>query len=454
MPQPAAIESGDRSHTLPQVESVAQISTMLQDTDPTLDPALAAVARTAAGEGVVLLRNEGVLPLPGRCRRQCRGVRPRAARLVRRRLRLGRRRQSALHLEPARGARRRRRPGRRRPRDHLPRLDLREPPESRRHVGQLAAPLRRDAPRARRRGGRRGPRRCGRRRRRPRRGRGAREHPRTGQLLPHRRRAGHARRRHGSLRPRRRGDSMPATSWTSAWLADYGDRIGAVLYAWQGGMEGARAVAGVLAGEIPERQTHRHHRRDYADYPSSDNFGDPDVGVYAEDVFVGYRYFETFAPERVLFPFGFGLSDYTSFAVKILEAEVDAGTFRATVEVRNTGGHPRGQEVVQLYVGAPDGLLSQPVKRLAAFGKTGPLAPGESEPSPSARPRRLRVVRRLGRHRAPQRLRARGRARTPSSSAPTCASRPRSPRSWSPSFRSSVRSPRPPPPRRAHRFAA
>ena len=66
-PQPTAIESGDRSHSLPPVESVAQISTILQDTDPTLDPALAALARRAAGEGVVLLRNEAqTLPLADR----------------------------------------------------------------------------------------------------------------------------------------------------------------------------------------------------------------------------------------------------------------------------------------------------------------------------------------------------------------------------------------------------
>ena len=164
-----------------------------------------------------------------------------------------------------------------------------------------------------------------------------------------------------------------------------------MLYAWQGGMEGGRAVAAVLAGEVaPSGRLTDTIAWRYEDYPSAGNFGDPDVGVYAEDVFVGYRYFETFAPERVQFPFGFGLG-YTTFSLDVVEVSdgagrrgeagdaggADAEIVRILVDVRNTGAEHASKEVVQVYVGAPEGLLAQPARRLAAFAKTPLLAPGE-----------------------------------------------------------------------------
>ncbi|MGN1206676.1 MAG: glycoside hydrolase family 3 protein, partial [Eubacteriales bacterium] len=91
-----------------------------------------------------------------------------------------------------------------------------------------------------------------------------------------------------------------------SWVKKYG--VDAVLYAWQGGMEGGRATVDVLTGRVnPSGRLADTIARDIADYPATEHFGDPAVNLYTEDIYVGYRYFETFAPEKVLYPFGYGL---------------------------------------------------------------------------------------------------------------------------------------------------
>mgnify|MGYP000278999781 CR=1 FL=1 len=96
----------------------------------------------------------------------------------------------------------------------------------------------------------------------------------------------------------------------------YGDKISAILLAWQLGMESGNAVADVLTGQVnPSGRLTDTIAKTYADYPAQ-NFGNKAENHYTEDIFVGYRYFETFAPERVLYPFGYGLS-YTDFACKM-----------------------------------------------------------------------------------------------------------------------------------------
>ena len=163
-----------------------------------------------------------------------------------------------------------------------------------------------------------------------------------------------------------------------AWLEGYGDKISSVLYAWQGGMEGARAVADVLTGaQVPGGRLTDTIARHYEDYPSAPNFGGLEHNVYAEDIYVGYRYFETFAPEKVLFPFGFGLS-YTTLEVAPTFETTDADV-TVTATVTNTGSEHPGAEVVHVYVQAPDGLLGKPARSLAGFTKSNRLAPGESE---------------------------------------------------------------------------
>ena len=111
-------------------------------------------------------------------------------------------------------------------------------------------------------------------------------------------------------------------------------------------------------------------------YPSTEGFGNPDDTVYAEGIYVGYRYFDT-AGIVPVYPFGFGLS-YTSFALS--ETTITADETRVTLSalVKNTGKHP-GKEVVQVYVSAPDGKLEKPFQELRGFAKTSMLKPGEEE---------------------------------------------------------------------------
>ena len=159
------------------------------------------------------------------------------------------------------------------------------------------------------------------------------------------------------------------------------DRISSVLLAYQGGMEGGSAIAALLAGKAnPCGKLPDTFARDLDDYPSTEHFHDStDYVEYAEDVYVGYRYFETLpgAAERVCYPFGFGLS-YTRFALEVLEAGAENGIIQIRTQVTNIGDRA-GKEVVQLYFCPPKGRLQKPSRNLTAFRKTGLLGPGESE---------------------------------------------------------------------------
>ena len=161
------------------------------------------------------------------------------------------------------------------------------------------------------------------------------------------------------------------------WVAKY--RPAAVLYIWQGGQEGGNGVLDVLTGEVsPSGKLTDTIAYNVSDYPSDKGFGDPDRNFYAEDIYVGYRYFETFAKEKVLYPFGFGLS-YTNFEVRGLGME-SAGddTINFRVRVVNTGD-AAGKEVVQIYCEAPQGKLGKPARVLCAYRKTINLDPGEHQ---------------------------------------------------------------------------
>lgn len=154
--------------------------------------------------------------------------------------------------------------------------------------------------------------------------------------------------------------------------------IGAILYVWQGGQEGGRAVADLLCGDAnPSGKMADTVARSIADYPAHGNFGSPEENLYEEDIYVGYRFFETFRPQTVLYPFGFGLS-YTTFAMETVECGEKDGEVFLTVHVKNTGKRA-GKEVVQLYVEAPQGALGKPKRELRGFAKTALLAPAESE---------------------------------------------------------------------------
>jgi beta-glucosidase len=375
MPITPATESGDRSHGATAIESVAQLSTLLEDTDPTLDPRLARAARQAAAEGVVLLRNErDVLPLAGHRVAVFGRVQldwfavgygsggdvkvPYVWNLV------AGLRDAGIEVDAELA-------------DTYARWCAVNPPALTGTWGQWphhfpempldprdvsAAAARADVA-----------------------------------VVVIGRAAGEARdsvRAPGSYEltadERAMLDAVTAAFDRTvvvldagnvmdlAWVEEYGDRVAGVLYAWQGGMEGARAVAAVLSGEVPASgKLTDTIARSYDDYPSAASFGDPDVNVYAEDIFVGYRYFETFAPERVLFPFGFGLG-YTTFDVSVSDAASTAEQLRLEVTVRNTGAR-EGKETVQVYVALPGARLAQPARSLVAFEKTRLLAPGESQ---------------------------------------------------------------------------
>jgi beta-glucosidase len=159
--------------------------------------------------------------------------------------------------------------------------------------------------------------------------------------------------------------------------------IPSVIYAWQGGMEGGNAISDVLAGEVtPSGKLTDTIAYSIEDYPSTRNYGNELNNLYEEDIYVGYRYFETFAPEKVQFEFGYGLS-YTSFTNVPEQAKLTVKEGQPYLEigvtVTNTGSIYAGKETVQVYYEAPQGELGKPAKALAAFAKTKELQPGESE---------------------------------------------------------------------------
>ena len=156
--------------------------------------------------------------------------------------------------------------------------------------------------------------------------------------------------------------------------------IKSVLYIWQSGMIGGAACARVLTGEeSPSGCLTDTIAKKIEDYPSNDNFGnvDPLEDLYCEDIFVGYRYFETFAKDVVLYPFGAGLS-YTQFSFADTEFAFDGDTVTVSVTVQNTGS-VSGKKAVMLYAQAPQGKLSKPARVLAGFTKTGCIPAGGTE---------------------------------------------------------------------------
>lgn len=167
----------------------------------------------------------------------------------------------------------------------------------------------------------------------------------------------------------------------TSWFA-YDPDIQSALLALQGGMEGGLATAELLVGKgSPSGKTVDTFAKSLDDYPSTYNFHESrDYVDYTDDIYVGYRYFETIpgAAEKVIYPFGYGLS-YTTFDVETLDAKVSDDSKDICVKVRVTNtGKTAGKEVVQVYVSKPQGKLGKPAKDLVAFEKTRLLQVGES----------------------------------------------------------------------------
>lgn len=184
------------------------------------------------------------------------------------------------------------------------------------------------------------------------------------------------------------GGVIETASWKSA--------PDAILCAWQAGQEGGNSVADVLSGKAsPSGKLTMTFPVKFEDAASSDNFPidmrvstdlmnkggkkndvkNVDYTNYEEDIYVGYRYFDTFG-KQVSYPFGYGLS-YTTFAYDKAAVKADNGVYTVSVEVKNIG-KVAGKEVVQLYVSAPDVAANKPEKELKAFAKTKELKPGEA----------------------------------------------------------------------------
>lgn len=164
-----------------------------------------------------------------------------------------------------------------------------------------------------------------------------------------------------------------------SWIEAYGGRLSAVVLVWQGGMESGNAAADLLCGAAaPCGRLADTVARAYESYPSSLNFGNQAFNCYEEDLYVGYRWFETFRQEAVLFPFGFGLG-YASFSIAFECAEQTADGVALACTVTNTDERFSGKETVQVYLEKPCGLLGNPSRILAGFAKTKLLSPGESQ---------------------------------------------------------------------------
>ncbi len=157
--------------------------------------------------------------------------------------------------------------------------------------------------------------------------------------------------------------------------------INAILYLCQLGSEGGRAFADVVSGRVsPSGRLADTWARRYDDLPFARDYGGLNGELknefYREGIYVGYRFFDSFCVEPA-FPFGFGLS-YTDFSIRCQGISLSEDGRRASVraEVANTGPVHSGKEVVQLYVSAPGGELDKEYQSLAAFAKTETLAPG------------------------------------------------------------------------------
>ena len=187
-------------------------------------------------------------------------------------------------------------------------------------------------------------------------------------------------------------------------MVSWQDKADAILLCWQPGQEGGNTVASVLCGEVnPSGHLPSTMSTEYRLEPTFENFPQAvadkpynysfyrhftdrklplntvkniDYTNYEEGIYVGYRYFNTFAPKAVAYPFGYGLS-YTTFGFKGMQVEAVEGGWNVTVSVQNTG-KVAGKDVVQLYVKAPKGNLDKPERELKAFAKTPVLAAGET----------------------------------------------------------------------------
>ena len=179
-------------------------------------------------------------------------------------------------------------------------------------------------------------------------------------------------------------------------VMEWRDDVDAILLAWQPGLEGGNAMADILSGKVsPSGKLASTFPASYNDVPSAKNFPGKELAAggatsvmgikvvpaevtYEEGIYVGYRYYSTFNVKPA-YEFGYGLS-YTTFQYSDLKLNSPSfnGSLTATVTITNTGDVP-GKEVVELYISAPVKKLDKPALELKAFAKTGLLKPGDAQ---------------------------------------------------------------------------
>lgn len=162
----------------------------------------------------------------------------------------------------------------------------------------------------------------------------------------------------------------------TSFVNDY--KIDGLIYAFAGGIMGAHALVDVVTGLVnPSGRLTNTIAKNINDYAANEQFGLSGEVYYVEDIYVGYRYFETFAKEKVLYPFGYGLS-YTKFNIEVKSSRVEKLKIELKLRVTNQGDYI-GKEVVQIYLEAPNGKLGKTKKVLVGFVKTKELNVGESQ---------------------------------------------------------------------------
>ena len=163
-----------------------------------------------------------------------------------------------------------------------------------------------------------------------------------------------------------------------SWTLRYGDKLGAVMIVWQGGMESGNAAADLLCGKAsPSGKLSATIAKKYEYFPSAKDFGGKNFNAYTEDIYVGYRYFETFCQDEVLYPFGFGLT-YSDFTTELISATENEDSFTFVCKVTNVG-KAASKYAPQIYIEKPCGVLGNPYRELGAFAKTKLLRKGASQ---------------------------------------------------------------------------
>ena len=163
-----------------------------------------------------------------------------------------------------------------------------------------------------------------------------------------------------------------------SWEKELLKNDSAILIPWQGGMESGNALADVLSGkQEPSGKLTDTIAKDYFDYPCANSFGEKEYNNYTEDIFVGYRYFETFAKDKVLYPFGFGLG-YSTYKREFISGEVKDNSVFLKASTENTADYC-GKDILQIYAEAPQGTLGKPSRVLCDFKKSKSLSKGEKE---------------------------------------------------------------------------